>query len=123
MITQTTQIDNHADVRQKKVVPSEVKDNSPTPFRAETQRQIKNRAVFQKIRRHLNAGHLVRMKEPESGVYVAVLKVDHCDDQLIGDCGVNQLPWDKLTGDHVMIGSEILRLNTKPTTKAIDPGM
>jgi len=99
------------------------KTNSRNQAQDETERLLKNRALLQKIRRHLNAGHLVQMRNPNGGDYTTVVKVEMSGDKLLGNRARNELPWNGLRGDHVMIGGETLRLNAKVTTKSIDPGV
>ena len=89
----------------------------------ETERLLQNRALLQKIRRHLYAGHLVQMRNPNGGDYTTVVKVEMSGDKFLGNRDGSELPWSGLLGDHVMIGNETLRLNAKATTKSIDPGV
>jgi hypothetical protein len=106
MATLTTQIDEKTSTRRK-----------------ETERFLRNRALLWKIHRHLNAGHLVQMRDPKSGDPTTIVRVDIAGDKLMGNRDGNELPWNGLFGDHVLIGGETLRLNARPTTKTIDPGV
>ena len=99
------------------------KTNSRNREQDETERLLRNRALLQRIRRHLNTGHLVQMRNPNGGDYTTVVKVEMSGNKFLGNRDGNELPWNGLLGDHVMIGGETFRLNAKVTTKSIDPGV